>query len=174
LKQPWLKITFLCIVLLLLSFWTFERNRVWSDRITLWSDSAAKSPDKARPHNNLGVALKGQGRLQEAVSNFSQTIRLDPKFTEAYYNLGNTYVSLGRDDEAVLNYKKALELAPENAIVHASLGNALFNRWRLEEAQFHYAEAVRLNPQDMKARINLASVQQMLRARKSRNKQLGN
>ena len=171
-KQAWLKIAFLSIVVLLLSFWTFERNRVWSGRISLWSDSAVKSPAKARPHNNLAVALKAHGQIEKAIYHFKQTIHLDPKFIEAYFNLGNTYVMLGKDEEAVINYKKALDLAPDNPMVHASLGNALYNRWHLEEAMFHYAEAVRLNPNDLNARINLVNLQQMLKASNARKKKL--
>jgi hypothetical protein len=58
LRYPWIKILSISIVVLFFSFWTFERNSVWRDKLTLWSDCASKSPGKARPHNNLGVALK--------------------------------------------------------------------------------------------------------------------
>ena len=171
-KQPWLRIGSLCIILVLLSFWTFERNRVWADRISLWGDSAAKSPAKARPHNNLAVALKADGQLEKAIFHFKQTVELDPQFFEAYYNLGNAYVTLGRDKEAILYFKKALEHVPENPMLHANLANALFNTWQLAAARYHYSEALRLNPGDMNARINLANVEQMLRAQKSRQQKL--
>ena len=34
---------------------TVNRNKVWSSIESLWEDAAAKSPDKARPHSNLGL-----------------------------------------------------------------------------------------------------------------------
>jgi len=39
------------------SFWTYERNRVWGDDVTLWRDCVEKSPKKVRVHFNLGNAL---------------------------------------------------------------------------------------------------------------------
>jgi hypothetical protein len=171
LKHKWLKIAFISFIVLLFSFWTFERNRVWNDKVLLWGDSAAKSPAKARPHNNLGVALKDLGRLDEAVFHFNKTIQLDPEFTEAYNNLANTNVLLGKHNEAIKNYKKALELSPNSPIVHMNIGNILVKRWLLEEARFHYSEALRLDPTNLEARVNLASVQRMLNSQRSKKRQ---
>ncbi len=36
---------------------TLQRNAVWASAVTLWSDTAAKSPRKRRPHLNLGESL---------------------------------------------------------------------------------------------------------------------
>jgi protein O-mannosyl-transferase len=169
-RPPWLRIAILCFIVIVLSFWTYERNRVWSDRISLWGDSAAKSPLKARPHNNLGVALKDKGMASEAVGHFLETIRLDPKFVEAYNNLGNSFMLLGKHEDAIQNYFEALKINPNNAKVHANLGKALVSRWRLEEAMHHYREVLRLQPYDQEARMNLLSVQQMLNAQRLRGK----
>jgi Tfp pilus assembly protein PilF len=171
LKHNWLKIAFISFIVLLFSFWTYERNRVWNDKVLLWGDSAVKSPAKARPHNNLGVALKDQGRLDEAIFHFNRTIQLDPEFTEAYNNLANTNVLLGKHNKAIENYKKALKLNPNSPIVHMNIGNILVKRWRLEEARFHYSEALRLDPTNLEARMNLASVQRMLNAQKAKQRQ---
>jgi tetratricopeptide (TPR) repeat protein len=170
LSHPSLKVVFLCIVMLLFSFWTFERNKVWTDKITLWSDCAAKSPNKARPHNNLGVALKKEGRVHEAIEHFKQTIAIDPQFTEAYNNLGNSYMKIARSEEAIKQYKMALSLAPEDPRIHMNIGHALVKRWQLEEALLHYGEAFRLNP-DEEAQLNFLSTQRMINTRKSKAKQ---
>ena len=170
LRYPWIKILSISIVVLFFSFWTFERNSVWRDKMTLWSDSASKSPGKARPHNNLGVALKKKYRLDEAVAHFTTTIRLDPEFTEAYNNLANSYILLGRYEEAIAHYKMALALKPNNSLLHRNLGNALFDTWQLQEALFHYKVALRLNPGDIEARQNLARTQQMINVRQQKNR----
>ena len=78
---------------------------------------------------------------------------------------------LGRYEAAVANYRTALAIEPDNPTVHANLATALVNRWQLEEALVHYQEAVRLNPKDIETRMNLASVQQMIRARRARSRQ---
>jgi len=59
-----LKIITVCAITLVLSTWTYERNTIWSNAVSLWSDVVKKSPQKARPHNNLGNGLKDQGKAE--------------------------------------------------------------------------------------------------------------
>ena len=171
LKHSSVKVVFICIVMLLFSYWTFERNKVWNDKISLWSDCAAKSPGKARPHNNLGVALKKQGRVHEAIEHFKQTIDLDPQFTEAYNNLGNSYMRIARSEEAIKQYKMALSITPDDPRIHMNLRQALVKRWQLKEALLHYGQALHLKPDSEEARLNFLSTQRMLNTRRSKTKQ---
>ena len=50
--------------------------------------------------NVLGAALRGQGKLQEAVQAYDKAIQLNPDFAEAHSNLGNTLQELGRSKDA--------------------------------------------------------------------------
>ncbi len=145
---------------LLLAFWTSERNRVWHDRISLWSDVVAKSPGKARPHNNLGVALKRHGRLAEAEVQYRAAIKADPTFYESYNNLANILVMEVRRDEALALYDKALELKPGSAMLHNNIGRLLMEKGRYGRAMMHFAEALRLDPDFADARYNLRASQE--------------
>jgi tetratricopeptide (TPR) repeat protein len=163
--RQWAKGVLFLVIITLFGFWTFERNRVWNSRIALWGDSAAKSPAKARPHNNLGVALKDEGKLVEAAVHFKKTLALDPEFTEAYNNLGNVYIQLGKFGEATKSYRKSLQISPNNAKVHMNLGNVLVKQWELEKALLHYGEALRLAPNDREAQLNFLSTRRMIESR---------
>ncbi len=68
--------------------------------------------------NNLGIALKDQGRLDEAVACFRRALQLTPNFAEAYNNLGIALKDQGKLDEAVANYSRALQLKPDYADAH--------------------------------------------------------
>ena len=46
-------------------------------------------PDSAEARYNLGIALKGQGKLDEAAACYRQALELKPDFAEAHNNLGN-------------------------------------------------------------------------------------
>jgi len=148
----------LCLVTALFSFWTYQRNFVWQDRVTFWSDSVRKAPDAARPHNNLAVALRKKGLFDEAIFHYKETIRLDPGFVEAYYNLGNTMMMTGRKNEAITYYQHAVRLNPGHVLLHLGLANALFDAYRLPEAKKHYLEALRLAPHAPPAHYELAAV----------------
>jgi len=44
-------------------------------------------PAYAEAHNNLGVALARQGRLDDAIVHFSESVRLEPNYSQARANL---------------------------------------------------------------------------------------
>src|SRR5262249_9602387 len=44
-------------------------------------------PDYAEAHNNLGLALQTQGRLEEAVASYQQALRCQPHYAQAHLNL---------------------------------------------------------------------------------------
>jgi len=147
----------------LLGFWTFERNKVWHDPISLWSDSVAKAPNKARPRNNLGVALKKAGYLREAAEQYLAVIALDPNFIEAYVNLGNIYQAESRLDEALAMYYKAMDLNGGYAVIHKCIGEIMLKQGKYSRATMYFSEAVRLQPDDAEARSSLQYAQWMWR-----------
>ena len=44
-------------------------------------------PDYAEAHNNLGIALKEQGNLDEAIACYRRALELKPDYAEAHSNL---------------------------------------------------------------------------------------
>jgi tetratricopeptide (TPR) repeat protein len=50
-----------------LGYGTFERNKDYRSSLAIWQDTLAKRPDNPRAHCNLGFALAGMGRWQEAI-----------------------------------------------------------------------------------------------------------
>lgn len=77
---------------LVLSLLTHQRNLLYHDEVSLWSDTVMKSPDKARPHNNLGHAYAMQGDWEEAIEEFRIAVRLDSDYALAQKNLRDAYL----------------------------------------------------------------------------------
>ena len=78
------------VVLLCLA--TTARNALYHDAVLLWSDAIQKSPDKARPHNNLGHAYAQQGKWDLAIEEFRIALTLQPDYPLAQENLRNAYL----------------------------------------------------------------------------------
>src|ERR1035441_299696 len=106
-------------------------------------------------HSNLSNALKGQGRLDEAVACCRRAIDLKPDFAEAHNNLGNALKDQGRLDDAVACYRQALVLKPDFAEVHNNLGKALKDQGRLDDAVACYRQALVLKPDYAEAHNDL-------------------
>jgi len=143
LRPQWLRIGILLSVVMLCSVWTYQRNKIWNDKVVFWSDCLKKSPHKARPYNNLGFALVQQGQLQKAMANFYQAVRIRPAYAEAHTNLGSTLENMGRISEAVKHLNKALRIKPDHVNAHYNLGVVLHRRGNLQEAIRHYRWALR-------------------------------
>lgn len=142
-------------VIIVLSVFSYSRNRVWSSEIALWKDCVEKSPQKVRPHIGLSNALNKQGRTEEAIEHYLKALRIKPDYVEAYIDLGAALEKTGRTDEAIAHYLKALHMKPDNVDAHIKLGNTLKNQGRFKEAIVHYSEAVRIKPDHEKAHNNL-------------------
>jgi Flp pilus assembly protein TadD len=151
-------VAFLCIAGIIFTTWTFERNKVWADELTLYQDSVNKSPAKARPHNNFGAALSRRGRLQEAISQFQTAIRIKPDYADAHYNLGYALARQGKLEEGISHFTEALRLQPRNVKVHNNLAVALALQGNYRQAIEHLRAALKLNPRDTDVLNNLGIV----------------
>jgi len=163
LKGPkWLGIGALCTVTLIFSYWTYERNGVWRDDLTLWADCAKKSPNKARPQTDFGVALWKRGKIKEAVDQYTKALRINPNYIEAHNNLGITLNLSGKKSETIDHYLKGIRIKPEYAEAHNSLGAALASMGKMEKAASHFIEALQIKPDYPEARRNRDQVLRLM------------
>src|SRR3989337_2462996 len=151
-----------CILLLVTAFplgiATYKRNLVWKDDIALWDDVVRKSPEKARPHNNLGLVYAESGQIEHAISEYKTTLRIDPDFSETRINLGIAYYKQGKIDEALTEYKIALialKTTSYSAKIYNNMGNTYAQQGNLEEAYQSYIMALKLKPDYPEAHNNL-------------------
>ena len=73
------------------------------------------APWSERLHNRLGAALWTLGRREEALKEFAEAVRLNPRYAEAHYRLGTALWGTGRQKEAAVHLAEALRLEPNNA-----------------------------------------------------------
>ena len=141
---------------------TVQRNQDWGDSITLWRDTALKSPDNVRPHNNLGAALSDAGRPQEALVVLVQAMKIKPDYPDTWYNLGYSYLLVGRNVEAVLSLERAVLLKPDHPgawWAWYNLGHSyLLTGGRDAEAVSSLKRAIQLKPDCGEAYADLAYV----------------
>ena len=79
--------TFAAMLVVGLAAATVARNRLYADPVLFWSDAVRKSPDKARPHTNLGHAWFEAGQIDRALDEFRAALALDPFDPVAQRNL---------------------------------------------------------------------------------------
>jgi len=143
------------VAILVFSISAHARNNVWKTNISLWKDVVRKSPSKARPHNNLGVAYEKEGRTDEAIREYLLAIQINPDYDEAHYNLGVAYEKKGRIKDAVQELLTAIRISPAYGQAHNNLGIIYGRTGRTDEAVREFLRAKQINPDAVNAYNNL-------------------
>ena len=65
----------------------------------------------------------------DAISCYSEVLRIDPMAADALVNRGNTYKEIGRVNEAIQDYVRAINIRPTMAEAHANLASAYKDRY---------------------------------------------
>jgi Flp pilus assembly protein TadD len=99
-------------------------------------------PDFGRARNNLGVALRRRGRVDDAIEQYKIALQEDPNFAEARSNLGAAYYSMGRTEDAIQEFELAARVGGSNAYYYHHLGVIQFQRGNYEEALRQFKKAV--------------------------------
>ena len=126
------------LIIGLLAIGAYSRNRVWTDEILLWTDCIEKSPNKARPYVNLGLAYLNAGDYRKAFEVTQKSIQLDPKTAAAYQNLSIIYEKWENLEQAVRMGQKALELDRKNYVTYLTLGGIYLRSQQYEKAEEAY------------------------------------
>ena len=145
------------VLLLVLGVLTWTQARLYVDQETLWRDTLARNPACYMAHNNLGMALAKEGRIDEAMRQYQEAIRLKADDAESHSNLGIALAKKGQVDEGIRQCEEATRLSPDYPQAHHNLGIVLARKGQTDEAIRQYQEAIRLKPDYALAHYNLGN-----------------
>jgi tetratricopeptide (TPR) repeat protein len=142
---------------LVLAVLSFNRSQVWRSEESLWRDTAAKSPGKARPKLQLARALeeKGPAAKVERLALLQQAREIAPENPDAALEIGVFHLQTGTPAEALAEFDRAAAADPGNAQIQANRGAALYLLGRLPEAESAFQQALEMDGCNFDARNNL-------------------
>ncbi|NCO68724.1 MAG: hypothetical protein COY75_05780 [Nitrospirae bacterium CG_4_10_14_0_8_um_filter_41_23] len=124
----WVELLVVIATVVIYGWATYERNFVWKDEVTLWSDIIKKSPDKYRGYNEVGMWYYERCLIDDAIPYFEKGLSLNPYFGSAHNNLGLCFLGKGLIDPAIEEFKQAIRANPFNGMYHINLGIAYWQR----------------------------------------------
>jgi tetratricopeptide (TPR) repeat protein len=136
--------------------WTYQRNAVWADKVRLLSDCVEKSPNQARTHYGLGLALSEKGRLSEAAEHLRTALALEPSHRNAQNTLGSVLAKMGRPEAAIAAFEKVIKIDPDYAGAYYNLGRVYRSMGRFDAAARNFKKAVELHPANIGPMFQLA------------------
>ena len=149
-------------VLLILATLTNAQIQRWHDSFTLFEHTLAVTPPNLHIEHNLGLALGGSGRYDEAAAHFEKALQIDPNFYDGLVGMGVTREFQGRLPEAIDYFQAAIRSQPDAPTAHVQLGHALWKQNRDQAAFEEMRRASQLAPKDADIRADFALALQLL------------
>ena len=96
----------------------------------------------AEEHYNSGNAYYKQGKYDQAISEYTKAIVINPNLAQAYNNRAGAYIHKGNYEQATLDCTKAIELQPDYAYAYNNRAAAYYDRKEYAKAwaDVHKAE----------------------------------
>jgi tetratricopeptide (TPR) repeat protein len=145
-------------VLVALSLCAWNQVGYWKNSETLWAHALAVTSHDDVAEAGLGGILLGRGKIDEAISNFREALRIRPNNPEVHRSLAQALAQEGNVTEAIVHWEKVLELQPEDVTARDSLGAVLAQQGRLAEAVAKWQQSLQYEPDDGNALNNLGWV----------------
>jgi len=148
------------VILVLFSVMCYWRVAVWQTETSYWRDVVAKSPWSGRAHSNLGRALLINKSYDEAISELTRSLEVDPGYLQVdvtLFNLGMCYYEQGDMETAAGYFESAIIANPSYVESYRKLGDAYGFAGRHEDAIHTLGRALELGGHDENTERNLAT-----------------
>jgi hypothetical protein len=149
----WGTVALLCLAL---GGATISRNRVWGDKLLLWQDVVAKSPDKARPRHTLGFLYVKRNQPELALPHLVRALEIDPGMDRYWATLNSAIFlmekfrgrgAMGTEYLAGIDEVKPAFVRQWGALGYNNLGLAYEQQGNLYRAEESYRRGVELDPE---------------------------
>jgi Flp pilus assembly protein TadD len=97
-------------------------------------------PSDAQPHLMLGVALNGVGKFDEAIAQFDEAAKIEPKLPTLLTNHALALIGQKKPDEAEKELLKAIEEAPGDVRPVAALADFYLASEKTFDKAYTYAQ----------------------------------
>lgn len=110
---------------------------------------------RAVSETNIGAALQGEHRLDEAIAHYRRALALRSDYAPAANNIGTALRASGRVDEAIAAYRRALDIQPDFPDAQYNFANALLDKGDADEAIARFQSAIQSMPPSADVHNNL-------------------
>lgn len=119
----------------------------YSGAMAAWYDNENTFLDRGKQSYNSGA-------FDQAISQLSECLKLNPNRADAYYWRAMAYQGIKQQDKALKDLDEAIRLAPDSATCYLNRGLIYSNQGKLEAAVEQFEEALRYDGNLNEAEIN--------------------
>ena len=96
----------------------------------------SNAPEKtAEDHYYAGIDLFGEGKLAEAIAEYTRALELNPQFSDALHGLAQAYHAQQDFDRTIETARRILVLDPEDILAWTTISRAYQRKGMVPEAE---------------------------------------
>ena len=96
---------------------------------------ASQPPQNAEDHYYAGIDLFGEGKLPEAILEYTRALELDPKLSDALHGLAQAYHAQQDFDRTIETARRILELDQDDILAWTTISRAYQRKGMVPEAE---------------------------------------
>lgn len=147
------------VYVILLAGASYDRNKVWKNNFTLYSDIIRQYQNVPEAFNNRGIAYWRRNANKEALADFNKAVALDSSSADYFSNRGNVKKNMGDYRGAWQDFDQALSLDAGSVSAYCGRGNLKMSLKDYAGALLDYTSAITASPGYAQAYYGRASVQ---------------
>jgi len=101
------------IILSVMLLCTKMQVQHWLNSLTLFKHAITVTENNFVMHYNFANALRRDGKIDQAIGHFEETVRINPKYYNGQNNLALAYYLKGKMSRAITCWRKAIEVKPD-------------------------------------------------------------
>ena len=110
-----------------------------------------------------GCEYSKNGNYDQAISEYTKAIKINPNYESAYGNRGGSYANRGDLPNAISDYTKAIELNPNDVMNYYNRGTVYKDKGDLAQAVSDFTKAIEIDPNYFEAYNNRVIVYRRLK-----------
>lgn len=143
---------------LLIKAWESHAHKQFAEVHRMCRRILSLNPDHCEALHLLGLAFRGQGDHDSALSCLERARDAQPDHPVHCNSLAVVLNEMGQYDRAAVCLREVLRMCPDHADARSNLGLALFHQGRLAQAAQSFQEAIAVDPVHAPAWANLGMI----------------
>ncbi len=95
----------------------------------------SQAPKSAEDHYYAGIDFFGDGKLPEAIAEYTRALELDAKFSDALHGLAQAYHAQQDFDRTIETARRILALDPDDILAWTTISRAYQRKGMVPEAE---------------------------------------
>ena len=155
-RLPW-RLSLVTAVLLVAGWMVLTLIQLpeWSSGERFFPATLGRNPTSWKSRHNYACTLDAQGKLPEALKEFSEAVRLRPSNAEAYNDMALTLLKLGRMEDSIRSFQQSLQIRATAGAARNLAAVLLMNGDPAQAVQV-YRAAIQIDPSDLQNQRSLA------------------